>query len=71
MENNIEQLINKVKALPPEKYELAGQTLDYIQNHPLDAERAETLAWQMLGMEAMKTVWDNEEDAIYDNLPVR
>lgn len=62
-------LIEKIHTLPPEK---VSEVLDFVeflaQKHSEQDERQLTHAATQLSQNAFATVWNNPEDAVYDNL---
>ncbi len=64
--DHIRELIDKLEALPPERIAEVEGFIDFIKQRDLDRQ---------LTQDAMKTaepslqkVWDNPDDAIYDQL---
>jgi hypothetical protein len=60
-----EQLIQKINSLPPERITEVEDFVDFIAQRD---ERKLVQAATKLSEETFKQVWDNEEDAVYDEL---
>jgi predicted MPP superfamily phosphohydrolase len=60
-----EELIEKIKNLPPERIAEVGDFVDFIAQRD---ERRLVQAATKLSEGAFAQVWDNEEDAVYDQL---
>lgn len=60
-----ERLIEKINTLPPERIAEVEDFVDFIA---LRDERKLVEAATKLSEDSFKTVWDNEEDAVYDQL---
>lgn len=60
-----EELIEKINNLPPERLAEVEDFIDFIAQRD---ERRLTQAAARLSEDAFKEVWDNEEDAVYDQL---
>jgi hypothetical protein len=60
-----EELIEKIKNLPPERIVEVEDFVDFIAQRD---ERRLVEAATKLSENAFKEVWDNEEDAVYDKL---
>jgi hypothetical protein len=60
-----EQLIQKINSLPPERLAEVEDFVDFIAQRD---ERKLIQAATKLSEESFKQVWDNEEDAVYDEL---
>ncbi len=58
-------LIEKIESLPPERIAEVEDFVDFIAER--DERRLVQAATQM-SEDAFRKVWDNEEDAAYDNL---
>ncbi len=58
-------LIEKIESLPPERIAEVEDFVDFIAER--DERRLVQAAMQM-SEDAFRKVWDNEEDAAYDNL---
>ncbi|MBK9313877.1 MAG: toxin-antitoxin system, antitoxin component, Xre family protein [Acidobacteria bacterium] len=61
----VEELIEKIRKLPPERIVEVEDFVDFIAQR--DDQRLVRAA-QKLSEEAFREVWDNEEDAVYDRL---
>ena len=65
--NSQEQaLIEKIRALPPERVFEVEDFIDFLQQRTTD--RQLTRAASKLSEEVFQDVWDNPEDAAYDHL---
>ncbi|HEY0546212.1 MAG TPA: DUF2281 domain-containing protein [Pyrinomonadaceae bacterium] len=60
-----EKLIEKIKQLPPERMAEVEDFVDFISQRD---ERRLVQAATKLSEESFRQVWDNEEDAAYDEL---
>lgn len=60
-----EELIEKIKSLPPERVAEVEDFVDFIAQRD---ERRLVQAAARLSEESFRQVWDNEEDAVYDQL---
>ena len=60
-----EELIEKIKSLPPERVAEVEDFVDFIAQRD---ERRLVQAATKLSEESFKQVWDNEEDSVYDQL---
>ncbi len=58
-------LIEKINNLPPERIEEVEDFVDFIAERD---ERRLVQAATRMSEDAFRKVWDNEEDAAYDNL---
>jgi hypothetical protein len=63
-----EELIEKIKKLPPERVAEVEDFVDFIAQRD---ERRLVQATAKLSEDAFKEVWDNEEDSVYDQLQLR
>lgn len=61
-----EALIEKIRALPPEKVAEVEDFVDFLRERYEDRRLAEAAA--KLSEDSFRAVWDNEEDAVYDEL---
>jgi len=59
-------LLEKIRALPPEKVAEVEDFVDFL--HQRDEDRRLSRAASRLAEGAFQKVWDNEEDADYDRL---
>lgn len=66
MNANTRALIDKLQRLPPERQAEVEDFVDFLQSREGDRQlvRAATKASEP----ALKTVWDNDQDAAYDRL---
>ena len=60
-----EILIEKIKILPPQK---VAEVIDFVDFLMQREERKLVEAAGILSETAFSKVWDNDEDAVYDNL---
>jgi Protein of unknown function (DUF2281) len=60
-----EELIEKIKSLPPERVAEVEDFVDFIAQRD---ERRLAQAATKLSEESFRQVWDNEEDSVYDQL---
>jgi len=60
-----EDLIEKIKSLPPERVAEVEDFVDFIAQR--DERRLVQVATK-LSEESFRQVWDNEEDSVYDQL---
>jgi Protein of unknown function (DUF2281) len=60
-----EELIEKIKRLPPERIAEVEDFVDFIAQRD---ERRLVQAAAKLSEDAFGRVWDNEEDSVYDQL---
>ena len=60
-----EELIEKIKSLPPERLAEVEDFVDFIAQRD---ERRLVQAAAKLSEESFRQVWDNEEDSVYDQL---
>lgn len=61
-----ETLIDKIRALPPDKVAEIEDFVDFLRQRADD--RALVEASMSLSGDAFRDVWDNPEDAVYDDL---
>ena len=61
-----ELLIEKVKALPPERRAEVEDFVDFLQSREGDRRLVDAAA--KASEPALKAVWDNDQDAAYDRL---
>ena len=61
-----ETLIEKIRGLPPEKAVEVEDFVDFLRRR--DQYQTLTTAAAMLSEPAFHSIWDNLEDAIYDQL---
>ena len=65
--NNTEQkLLDKIRSLPPEKAAEVEDFIDFLSQRESDRELAR--AASRISEDAFAKVWDNEDDADYDQL---
>ncbi|MDT7541779.1 MAG: hypothetical protein QOE33_1683 [Acidobacteriota bacterium] len=60
-----EELIEKLRSLPPERIAEVEDFIDFIAQRD---ERLLVHAAAKLSEESFRLVWDNEEDSVYDQL---
>ena len=60
-----EELIEKIRSLPPERIAEVEDFIDFIAQRD---ERRLVQAVTKLSEDAFSQVWDNEEDSVYDQL---
>jgi len=61
-----QSLIEKIRRLPPDKAAVVEDFVDFLDRR--DDDRQLSLAASKLSEDAFRRVWDNPEDAIYDEL---
>lgn len=61
-----QSLIEKIRRLPPDKAAVVEDFIDFLDSR--DDDRRLSLAATKLSEDAFHRVWDNSEDAIYDEL---
>ena len=61
-----DSLVDKIQQLPPEKVEEVHDFVDFLLARDRDASL--TTAASRLSEDAFRRVWDNPEDAVYDEL---
>ena len=64
--DNIHELIEKLEALPPERIVEVEDFIDFLSSR--SADRRLTLAASQTAEPSLAQVWDNPEDAVYDQL---
>ncbi len=64
--NHINELIDKLEALPPERIDEVENFIDFIKQR--DQNRQLTHAAMKMAEPSLKKVWDNPDDAVYDAL---
>ena len=60
-----EKLVEKLKQLPPERVAEVEDFIDFLTQRD---ERRLTQAAMQMSENSFRRVWDNEEDAVYDEL---
>ena len=65
-QDNTQQLFNKIQRLPPEKVAVVDDFVDFLESR--GKENSLIKAVEKLSEQAFQKVWDNQEDAEYDNL---
>ncbi len=65
-QDNTRQLFNKIQRLPPEKVAVVDDFVDFLESR--GKENSLTRAVEKLSEQSFQKVWDNQEDAEYDNL---
>jgi len=64
--HEIQPLVDKLKELPPERLAEVEDFIDFLSQRVHD--RALTQAAMSISESALEKVWDNDEDAVYDEL---
>ncbi len=64
--NHIRELIDKLEALPPERIAEVEDFIDFLNSRSPD--RRLTQAASQTAEPSLTRVWDNPDDAIYDQL---
>jgi len=64
--NHINELIDKLEALPPERINEVEDFIDFIKQR--DQERQLTHAATKTAEPSLQKVWDNPDDSVYDAL---
>ncbi len=64
--NNPQQLFDKIQRLPPEKMAVVDDFVDFLESR--GKEDSLVKAMKKLSEQSFQEVWDNQEDAEYDNL---
>jgi hypothetical protein len=62
-----QQIIDKLRALPPEKVAEVVDFIDFLAQRS-HSDRQLSRAATKLSEDAFARVWDNVEDSVYDNL---
>jgi hypothetical protein len=62
----IESMVEKLKALPPERLAEVEDFVDFLKAK--NSDRALTTAAMGVSEPSLTRVWDNDEDAAYDEL---
>ena len=65
-QDNTQQLFNKIQRLPPEKVAVVDDFVDFLESR--GKENSLIKAVEKLSEQSFQKVWDNQEDAEYDNL---
>jgi len=65
-QNNTQHLFNKIQRLPPEKVAVVDDFVDFLESR--GKEDSLIKAAKKLSEQSFQKVWDNQEDAEYDNL---
>jgi len=63
---HIKSLIGKLEALPPERLDEVEDFIDFLEQRNLDRQLTKT-ATQM-AEQSFSQVWNNPDDAVYDQL---
>ena len=66
MRPQLEQIQEKLGYLTPDKLAEVEDFIDFLQQRTQDTQL--TTNYSQASEESFKKVWDNEDDAIYDNL---
>jgi hypothetical protein len=64
--HEIQPLVDKLKELPPERLAEVEDFIDFLSQRTHD--RALTQAAMSISEQALEKIWDNDEDAVYDEL---
>jgi len=64
--NHVRALIGKLEALPPERVNEVEDFIDFIKQR--DQDQQLTQAARRLAEQSFASVWDNPDDAVYDQL---
>lgn len=64
--NHIRKLIEKLEALPPERIAEVENFIDFLNSRSMD--RRLTQAASQAAEPSLAQVWDNPDDAVYDQL---
>ncbi len=64
--HEIQPLVDKLKELPPERLAEVEDFIDFLSQRIHD--RALTQAAMSISEPALENIWDNDEDAVYDEL---
>ena len=59
-------LIEKIRALPPRRVAEIEDFVDFLQQR--EADQQLTVAAAKLSEDAFRVIWDNPDDAVYDDL---
>ena len=62
----VSNLLEKIRSLPSEKIAEVEDFIDFLRQR--DEDRRLTQAATRLSEDAFRKVWDNDEDAVYDQL---
>lgn len=63
---NLEQVVSKLKSLPPERLMEVEDFIDFVSRRTRD--RTLTAAAMAVSEPTLEKIWDNDEDAVYDEL---
>lgn len=66
MSQPVSNLLEKIRSLPSERIAEVEDFIDFLRQR--DEDRRLTQAATKLSEDAFKRVWDNDEDAVYDQL---
>ena len=61
-----EELLEKIKSLPPDKFAEVEDFVDFLRQRSNDRKLAHAVT--KLSEDAVRKVWDNPDDAEYDRL---
>ena len=64
--NHIRELIEKLEALPPERIAEVENFIDFLNSRSMD--RRLTQAASQTAEPSLAQVWDNPDDAVYDQI---
>lgn len=65
-QEHVEQVLAKLKGLPPERVVEVEDFIDFLQSR--DSDRAITRAAARASEPVLQKLWDNAEDAAYDGI---
>lgn len=68
MDLQVQQIVNKLAQLTPDRLSEAVDFIDFLHQRQTKAEQSLTKDFSAASEKAFSDVWDNEEDAIYDEL---
>lgn len=61
-----QELVNKIRTLPPEKIAVVDEFIEFLRHR--DEDTLLSAAAAKLSEKSFRKVWDNPDDAEYDNL---
>jgi len=64
--NHIRELIEKLEALPPERIAEVENFIDFLNSRSMDRRLTQTAS--QTAEPSLAQVWDNPDDAVYDQL---
>ncbi len=68
MDTQVQQIVRKLALLSPERLAEAEDFIDFLRQRQSKSEDALAHDFTCASEKAFSDVWDNEEDAIYDDL---